>query len=65
MYNVCLTFLLIKQRQQGFLKGRSIIKDLLDIDNNMLLRSLEKEGGGAAIFLDFAAAFPSMSQDFI
>ena len=47
------------------MKGRSILKDLLDIENAMLLRSLDEGEDGVAIFLDFAGALPSMSQDFI
>ena len=54
----------IEERQQGFLKGRSIIRNLLEVDTSMLLTAL---GGdkGAAIFLDFEAAFPSISHSFM
>ena len=54
----------IKQRQQGFLQGRSILRNLLEVENAMLMRAAGDEDS-AAIFLDFAAAFPSISQEYI
>jgi hypothetical protein len=54
----------IKSRQQGFLQRRSILRNLLEIDNNMLALSCTEEDS-AAIFLDFAAAFPSIDQEFV
>ena len=53
-----------KSRQQGFLKGRSILKNLVEVENEMLLSALHDQEG-AAIFLDFAAAFPSISQELV
>ena len=54
----------VKQRQQGFLRGRSILRNLIEVENAMLLRSAE-DADSAAIFLDFSAAFPSISQEFV
>ena len=54
----------IKRRQQGFLQRRSIIRNLLEIENNMLVLSCTSEDS-AAVFLDFAAAFPSIDQEFV
>ena len=53
----------IRQRQQGFLRGRSISRNLVEVDNAMLIRSLQDDNA-AAVFLDFAAAFPSISQEY-
>jgi len=56
--------LFVKERQQGFLKGRSLIKDLLEVESAMILRSVD-DPDAAAVFLDFASAFPSISQEYI
>ena len=53
----------VKHRQQGFLRGRAILRNIVDMDNAMLVKSLE-EDDCVAVFLDFAAAFPSISQQF-
>ena len=55
--------LYVRERQQGFLKGRSMIKNLLEVETAMLLTALEGDNG-AAIFLDFEAAFPSIAQGY-
>ena len=55
--------LYVRERQQGFLKGRSMIKNLLEVETAMLLTALEDDKG-AAIFLDFEAAFPSIAQGY-
>ena len=54
----------VRDRQQGFLRGRSILKDLVEVETVMMLRSLNDDNS-AAVFLDFAAAFPSISQEYI
>ena len=54
----------VQEHQQGFLEGRSIIKDLVEVENAMILRSLDS-ADSAAVFLDFAAAFPSISQEYV
>lgn len=53
----------ILDRQQGSLRGRSIIQNLLEVDNTMFVRSL-LDTDSAAMSLDFAAAFPSVSQEY-
>eukprot|EP00959_Pyramimonas_sp_CCMP1952_P324269 6787016-Pyramimonas_sp.AAC.1 len=53
----------IRVRQQGFLKHRSILRNLLEVDTAMLLTGLEGDEG-AAVFLDFEAAFPSIAHDY-
>ena len=53
----------ILDRQQGCLRGRSIIQNLLEVDNTMFMRSL-LDTDSAAISLEFAAAFPSVSQEY-
>ena len=41
-----------------------ILKDLIEVENAMILRSLT-DSDSAAVFLDFASAFPSVSQEYI
>ena len=54
----------ILPRQQGFLRGRSILANLLQVDTAAMITSLTQPGG-ACILLDFASAFPSISQEFL
>ena len=54
----------ISQEQQGFVSGRSIIKDILDIERASLKTAAKGENGGIILF-DFASAFPSISQQFM
>eukprot|EP00959_Pyramimonas_sp_CCMP1952_P216220 4522305-Pyramimonas_sp.AAC.1 len=48
----------ISDSQCGFLRGRSMLANLVDIDEAILHVSLEYEDA-AAIFFDFEAALPS------
>ena len=50
--------------QRGFLPGRSLLANVIDVDEGMQMTSLQGEGG-AAIFFDFKAAFPSVDQSFM
>ncbi len=54
----------VSGRQQGFIRGRSILKNVAEMDLGMVKAALGGENA-AAIFLDFEAAFPSISQEFI
>ena len=54
----------IRHHQQGFLKGRSMLNNILDIDYNAMTVSL-KHAKGALLLFDFKAAFPSVSHDFL
>ena len=54
----------ILPRQQGFLRGRSILTNLLQLDTSSMISSLT-QSDGACILLDFASAFPSISQEFM
>ena len=49
--------------KQGFLKGRNMLSNVIDIDYQAMTVSL-KYPGGAMFFFDFKAAFPSVSHDF-
>ena len=51
-------------RQQGFLRGRSILRNLLDVDTAAMHTSLMHEAGACVLF-DFSSAFPSISQDYL
>ena len=50
--------------QQGFIKGRSIIANLIDVDTEAMTISLKSDRGAIVLF-DFSAAFPSISQEYI
>ena len=54
----------ILPRQQGFLRGRSILTNLLQLDTASMITSLSQPDG-ACVLLDFASAFPSISQEFL
>ena len=51
-------------RQQGFLHKRSIIRNLLEMDMASMHTSLMQDSS-ACLLMDFASAFPSVSQDFM
>eukprot|EP00959_Pyramimonas_sp_CCMP1952_P235012 4910802-Pyramimonas_sp.AAC.1 len=46
------------------MEGRSMLANVIDVDEAMQTAALTCEDG-AAIFFDFAAAFPSVGQDFL
>ncbi len=50
--------------QRGFVRGRSMFENVMDIDFAMRLASM-KGGRPLAVFFDFEAAFPSISWDFV
>ena len=54
----------ISSMQRGFLKGRSMLMNILDIDEAAMTISLKEKFGGAVIF-DLKAAFPSISQEYL
>ena len=50
--------------QRGFLPGRSLLANVIDIEHAMQMGTASDEDP-AAIFFDFKAAFPSISHEFI
>ena len=50
--------------QQGFLKGRQMLNNVIDIDYQSMTVSLKCEKG-AVVFFDFKAAFPSVAHNFL
>jgi len=54
----------ISPEQRGFVRGRSMLANVLDVEEAMLEAGLVHDDP-AAIFLDFEAAFPSLNQKFI
>ena len=50
--------------QQGFVPGRSMLSNVVDIDEIMMLTALSQPRGSAGFF-DFQAAFPSVAHDFL
>ena len=53
----------ISPAQRGFLPGRSMLQIVVEIDGEMRAASLQADRA-AAVFFDFAAAFPSLAHDF-
>ena len=54
----------ISAAQQGFLPGRSMISNIVGVEAAAQVVSLSHSKGGI-LLLDFRAAFPSISQDFL
>ena len=54
----------VSNLQRGFLKGRSMLSNVVDVDTEAMTVSLRDEEGALVLF-DFAAAFPSMSHDYL
>ena len=50
--------------QQGFLKGRSLLKNVVDIEYEAMKVSLQGPDGAMVLF-DFRAAFPTVSQTYL
>ena len=50
--------------QRGFLHGRSLLSNVVDVDYESMRVSL-KHKRGMLILFDFEAAFPSLSQEFM
>ena len=53
----------ISQAQQGFLKGRQMLHNVIQIDYDAMTVSLKRDRGMLVLF-DFKAAFPSISHEF-
>ena len=51
----------ITRDQNGFLRGRSMLGNLVDIDEGMARAALQEQAA-IALFFDFAAAFPSVEH---
>ena len=54
----------VSRWQQGFLAGRSLLKNVVDVDAAMREVALGCDEP-AAVFYDFQAAFPSLSHEFL
>ena len=52
----------VTAEQRGFIGGRSMVANIVDIEESMLQQAISSERGGA-VFFDFAAAFPSVEQE--
>jgi hypothetical protein len=55
---------IIDASQRGFLPGRSMLQNVVDIEHKAMLTALA-EDDGAIILFDFVAAFPSISRHFL
>ena len=54
----------VSGKQRGFLPGRSMMSNVVDVDYEAMTVSLTAEFG-ALILFDFKAAFPSISHDYL
>ena len=54
----------VSKHQRGFFGGRSMLENVVDVDECMAQTAL-RGGRGAAIFFDFAAAFPSLGHAYL
>ena len=54
----------ISRAQQGFLKGRQMLNNVIDIDYEAMRVSLNSKSGWMVLF-DFKAAFPSVAHRFL
>ena len=54
----------VSPMQRGFLPGRSMIANVIDVDHEMMRVALQEEAG-MAIFFDFQAAFPSVLHEYL
>jgi len=55
---------IISSEQKGFLRGRSLLANVVEIEDSLMKLSLRDESA-AGIFFDFQAAFPSLSHGYI
>ena len=55
---------LITGAQRGFITGRSMLRNIVDIEDASQRYSL-KFGDPATVYFDFSAAFPSLSRSFL
>ena len=54
----------VSKVQRGFLKGRSMLANIIDIDEASMTVSLTERYGGLILF-DFKAAVPSLNHDYL
>ena len=55
----------VSDAQRGFIAGRSMLANIVDIDEAMAVDALSTEGDSATVFFDFAAAFPYVKHEFL
>ena len=54
----------ISPEQRGFVGGRSLLTNVLDVESEMMRAALQEEDA-YAVFFDFRAAFPSIDHSFM
>eukprot|EP00959_Pyramimonas_sp_CCMP1952_P073728 1541140-Pyramimonas_sp.AAC.1 len=54
----------ISSSQRGFLPGRSMLSNLVDVEEGMAEHYVGAHGS-MAVFFDFEAAFPSIEHEFL
>ena len=55
---------LVSRSQRGFLRGRSMIQNILDVEHSSQCAGLTCQDAVVILF-DFTAAFPSVDRDFL
>ena len=66
-YKICWEDILapwISQQQRGFLPGRSMLANVVELEHEAMVASLQHEQG-LLLLLDFKAAFPSVSHEYL
>ena len=51
--------------QRGFIAGRSMLQNVVDLETQSLVFSYERQQQAAMILFDFSAAFPSVARAFV
>ena len=54
----------ISEAQRGFIPGRSMLANVVDLEHKAMMTSLA-ESRGLLLLIDFKAAFPSIARDFM
>ena len=55
----------VTDSQQGFVTGRSMLANIIEVDDSCHQMYHDHHNAAAAVFFDFEAAFPSISQGFM
>jgi len=53
------------EAQRGFIRGRKMLQNIMDVETRAMEMASRNNNRAALIFLDFGAAFPSLSHDFL
>ena len=54
----------ITRQQRGFIRGRSMIRNIVEIEHEAMIAAIEEQDA-ALILFDFRAAFPSLGREYL